>query len=102
MNSAAVAFPNEGVDAAREQIDPGYQGQGAVAFVLLIAHHVRAGARQRRTIRRGRADRLNSGLLVIGDDGLASLRALRGARRALSPLAPKRDLALDDQELHHA
>ena len=43
MNSAAVAFPNEGVDVAREQIDPGYQGQGAVAFVLVITHHGRAG-----------------------------------------------------------
>ena len=63
MNSAAVVFPDEGVDVAREQIDPGYQGQGAAAFVLVlvITHHGRAGARQRRTIRRGRADRLNSG-----------------------------------------
>jgi len=70
--AAAVAFPDEGVDVASEQIDPGYQGQGAVAFVLVITHHGRAGARQRRTIRLGRADRLNTGLLVIGDDGLAT------------------------------
>jgi hypothetical protein len=73
----------------------------SLAFVLVITHHGRAGARQRRTIRRGHADRLNTGLLVIGDDGLASLRALRGARRALSPLAQHRDSAIDAQDFRH-
>ena len=34
--SAAVAVPDEGVDLASEQIDPGQQAERAVAFVLMI------------------------------------------------------------------
>ena len=41
--AAAVALPDEGVDAASERIDPGYQGQGVVAFVFVITHHGQAG-----------------------------------------------------------
>jgi hypothetical protein len=59
---------------ASEQIDPGHQGQGAVAFVLVITPHGRADARQRRTIRRGRTDRLDPGFLAVRDDGKAAAR----------------------------
>src|SRR5262249_33714142 len=67
--AAAVAFLDEGVNVTGEQIDTGHQGQGAVAFVLVITHHGWAGAGQRRAIRRGRTDRLDPGLLVVRDDG---------------------------------
>ena len=43
--AAAVAFLDQGVDVTGEQIDTGHQGQGAVAFVLVITHHGWAGAR---------------------------------------------------------
>src|SRR6516164_6567595 len=70
--AAAVAFLDQGVDMASEQIDPGHQRQGAVAFVLVITPHGRTDARQRRTIRRGRTDRLDPGFLVVRDDGKAA------------------------------
>src|SRR5438309_11049263 len=36
--ATAVAFLDQGMDVTSEQIDPGHQGQGAVALVLVIAH----------------------------------------------------------------
>src|SRR5438045_7859521 len=69
--ATAVAFLDQGTDVTSEQIDPGHQGQGAVALVLVIAHHGRADAGQWRAIRRGRPDRLDSGFLVVRDEGEA-------------------------------
>src|ERR1700680_4495737 len=64
---AAMALFDKGVDLTGQKIDAGHQGQGAVALVLVIPHYARAGAGKWRTIRCGRADRLNTRLLVIGD-----------------------------------
>src|ERR1700760_5032275 len=50
--TTAVAFLNQSMDMTGEQIDTGHQGQRAVAFVLMIAHHSRAGAGQWRGVRR--------------------------------------------------
>src|SRR5438045_9048042 len=69
--ATAVAFLDQGMDVTSEQIDPGHQGQGAVALVLVIAHHGRADAGQWGAIRRGRPDRLDSGFLVVRDEGEA-------------------------------
>src|SRR5437762_3876925 len=81
--ATAVAFLDEGMDVTSEQIDPGHQGQRAVALVLVIAHHGRAGAGQWRAIRRGRSKRLDAGFLVVRDDGeaLATAAALSLALR---------------------
>src|SRR4051795_4229381 len=70
--ATAVTFLDQGMDVTVEQIDTGHQGQGAVALVLVIAHHGRAGAGQWRAIRRGRTDRLDAGFLVIRDEGEAA------------------------------
>ena len=75
------------MDMTTKQIDARHQGHGAVPLILVIAHHGRATARQWRQIRRGRADRLDAGLLVVGDDGEAPIHALAGACRALPVLA---------------
>src|SRR6476619_393784 len=73
--TAAVTFLDQSVDVTGEQIDTRHQGQGAVAFVLVITHNGRAGAGKRRAIRRGRTDRLNPGVLVVRDDGQAPATA---------------------------
>jgi hypothetical protein len=76
--AAAVAFLDQGMNVTGEQVDPGHQGQGTVAFVLVIAHHGRIGAGKWRTIRRGRTDRLIPGLSSEGqltDHLVASLTA---------------------------
>ena len=83
-----------------EQIDTGHQGQGAVALVLVIAHHGRAGAGQWRTIRRGRPDRLDSGFLVVRDEGeaLATAAILTSAL----PFRPQhRHLPVNTKDLGH-
>src|SRR3984893_18584294 len=66
--TTAVAFLDQSVDVTGEQIDARHQGEGAVAFVLVITHDGRAGAGKRRAIRRGRTDRLDPGFLVVRDD----------------------------------
>ena len=89
--TTAVAFLDQGMDVTGEQIDAGHQGQGAVAFVLMITHHGRAGAGKWRAIRRGRTDRLDPGFLVVRDDGeaaaIAAVLALLQLAHAASPLA---------------
>src|SRR4051812_46392401 len=50
----AVAFLDQRMNVTGEQIDAGHQSQGAVAFVLVITHHGRAGDGKWRAIRRGR------------------------------------------------
>src|ERR1700749_44733 len=54
--TTAVAFLDQSVDVTGEQIDARHQGQGAVAFVLVITHDGRAGAGKWREIRRGHPD----------------------------------------------
>jgi hypothetical protein len=66
--AAAMADFDQGVDLAGEQIDPGQQAERAMALVLTIARECRVGARHRRQIRRCGRDRLDSRLLVVGDN----------------------------------
>src|SRR5712691_12412085 len=73
--AAAVAFLDQGMDVTGEQIDPRHQSQGAVALILVIAHHGRAGAGKWRAIRRGGTDRLDPWFLVVRDDGEAAATA---------------------------
>src|SRR6202045_3262629 len=74
--TTAVAFLDQSVDVTGEQFDARHQGEGAVAFVLVITHDGRAGAGKRRADRRGRTDRLNPGFLVVRDDGEAPAAVL--------------------------
>jgi len=69
--AAPVALFDNGVDVTGQQIDARHQGQGAVAFVLVIAHYGGAGAGKWRTVRRGRADRLDPRFLIVRNDGKA-------------------------------
>src|ERR1700730_8364025 len=96
--ATAVAFLDQGMDVTGEQIDTGHQGQGAVALVLVIAHHGRAGARQWRASPRGRTDRLDAGFLVIRDEG----EAAAVLTSALLPFRPQyRHLPVDTKDLGH-
>ena len=86
-----MAFLDQSVDVTGEQIDTRHQGQGAVAFVLVITHDGRAGAGKRRAIRRGRTDgrfvtaMLRPGKRPSGQEIRAFVRRLVGALRALWP-----------------
>ena len=96
--AASVAILDEGVDLAGEQIDPRHQGQGAVALVLVIARQGRVSAERGRQVRGRRGDRLNAGLLIVGDDRHRIARLLfRGGRGLLDKL----HLAIDAQNLGH-
>src|ERR1700730_759215 len=66
--AAAVTLLDQGMDLPGEQINPGQQAERAMALVLMIARECRVGAGYRRQIRCCRSDRLDSRLLVIGDD----------------------------------
>src|ERR1700730_6010644 len=95
--TAAVAFLDQSVDVTGEQIDTRHQGQGAVAFVLVITHDGRAGAGKRRATGRGRTDRLNPGFLVVRDDDEAPAAVL-----ALCSFATQhRDLPVDTEDFGH-
>src|SRR6202048_5216598 len=63
--AAAVALPDERVDLAGEQIDPGQQAERAMAFVLMIPREARMAAWHWRQIRCRRGDGLDSRLLVV-------------------------------------
>src|SRR6185437_14761366 len=64
---------------------------------LKIARKGRIDARHRRQIRRRRRDRLDSGLLVVGDDRHPLARLPRPGGALLQDL----DLAIDTQDLRH-
>ena len=57
--AAAVALPDERVDLAGEQIDPGQQAERAMAFVLMIPREARMAAWHWRQIRCRRGDGLD-------------------------------------------
>src|SRR5712675_2198795 len=99
--AAAVTFLDQGVDLAGEQIDPGQQAERAVALVLMIARECRVGARYRRQIRRCGSDRLDSRLLVVGDDRDRLARFFRLFLRLGCSLFQHLDLAIDAQNLRH-
>lgn len=66
--AAAVTVLDQGMDLAGDKVDAGQQADRAVALVLELAREVRVHARFGRQVRGGRCNRLNAGLLVIGDD----------------------------------
>lgn len=80
--AAAVAISDQSVDLSGEQINPGQQAEGAMAFVLIIPRHGRMAAWHGRQIRRRRGDGLDSGLVIVGNDGdrLPRLLGLGGVR----------------------
>jgi hypothetical protein len=88
------------VNVTGEQIDTGHQGQCAVAFVLVIAHHGWAGAGQRRAIQRGRTDRLDPGLFVVRDNGEVAASAVL-VLDVLPFRSQHRHLPVDTQDLGH-
>src|SRR5246127_5376199 len=75
--ATAVAIPDERVDLAGEQIDPGQQAERAMAFVLMIPREARMAAWYWREIRCSLGDGLDSTLLVVRDDRDRLLRFLR-------------------------
>src|SRR5215469_5665909 len=100
--AAAVAFLDQGMDVTGEQIDTRHQGQGAVALVLVIAHHSRADAGKWRAIRRGRSDRLNPWFLVVRDDGEAPATAVLAlVLPAFSLATHHRHLPVDTEDFGH-
>jgi len=91
------------MDLTGEQIDPRHQGQGAVALVLVIAHHSRADAGKGRAIRRGRSNRLDPWFLVVRDDGEAPATAavLARALPAFSLATQHRHLPVNTEDFGH-
>jgi hypothetical protein len=79
--AAAMTILDQGVDFAGQQVDAGHQCHGAVALVFVVACEGRMHAGLRRQIGRCRGERLDAGLLVVGDDGdrLARLLVVEGA-----------------------
>src|SRR5690242_20319952 len=67
--ATAVALFDNGMYVSGEQIDARRQGQGAVAFVLVITHYGGAGAGKWRTVRRDRVDRVVPRFLNVRDEG---------------------------------
>src|SRR5215469_14133137 len=66
--TTAVAILDKGVNLTGQQIDAGQQADRAVTFVFMIAREGRVSTRLGRQIWCRRGDRLDPGLLVIGDD----------------------------------
>src|SRR5208337_3244097 len=96
--AAAVAVLDEGVNPAGEQVDAGQQTDRAVALILVIAREGRVLARLGRQVRSRGRDRLDAGLLVIGDDRHRIARLFFcGGRRLFDEL----HLAIDAQNLRH-
>jgi hypothetical protein len=95
--AAAMAVLDEGVNLASQQIDAGQQTDGAVTLVFMIAREGRCtpGSGGRSGLC---CDRLDTGLLVIGDDRHCIARLLfRGGSLLLDQL----DLTIDAQNLRH-
>jgi hypothetical protein len=57
------------MNLAGQKIDAGQQADSAMALVFMIAAEGRMHAGFGRQVRSRRGDRLDAGLLVIGDDG---------------------------------
>jgi hypothetical protein len=64
----AMAILDTGVNFAGEQVNPREQAQRAMTLVLMIARPARMRSRLRWQVRRGASDRLDTRLLVTGDD----------------------------------
>ena len=72
--SATVTVSDQGMNLSGEQVDPGQQAQRTVPLVLVITREGRVNAGFGRQIGRGRCDGLDSGFLVIRDDGYRLMR----------------------------
>ena len=96
--AAAVAILDQGVHLAGQQIDAGQQADRAVALVFMVACEGRMHAGFRGQIGGRRCDRLDTGLLVVGDDRhpVARLR-LRQGRSLLQDF----HLAINAQHFGH-
>jgi hypothetical protein len=79
--------------AAGEQVDASQQAQRAVALVFVVAREGRVRPKLRRQVGRSVADRLDAGLLVIGND--------RHAWAGRLVCAQDGDLAIDAEHLGH-
>jgi hypothetical protein len=66
--ATAVAVLDERMHSTSKQIDAGHQDHSAVALVLMVALRGGVGAGNRREIRSGIADRLNTRFLVIREE----------------------------------
>src|SRR4030088_461602 len=95
--AAAVTLLDQGMDLPGEKINSGQQAERAMALVLIIPRECRVGARHRRQIRCCRSDRLDSRLLVVGDNRHRLARFLRLVLRLGSGLFQDLDLAIDAQ-----
>ena len=86
--AAAVAILDQGVHLAGQQIDAGQQADRAVALVFMVACEGRMDAGFGRQIGGCCCDRLDTGLLVVGDDRhpVARLRLRQGLRGSGEPL----------------
>jgi hypothetical protein len=91
--AAAMAILDQGMDRAGDEIDARQQGYGAMTFIFMLAGKGRMHAGFWRQIRGSRGDRLDTGLLVIGDDRHGLARLLRRYGRRLEDL----HLAIDAQ-----
>src|SRR5450631_3674312 len=95
--AAAVTLLDQGMNPPGKQIDSGQQAERAMTLVLIIAREGRVGARHRRQIRCRRRNRLDSRLLVVGDDRHRFAWFLRFG----SGLFQNLDLAIDAQNYRH-
>ena len=66
--AAAMAILDESVNLAGKEVDPGQQTDRAVALILVVAREGRVLAGLGRQVGSRGGDRLDAGLLIIGDD----------------------------------
>jgi len=91
------------MDRAGEKIDAGQEGRRAVALVLVVARVGRMDAGLGRKVRCGLPDRLDAGLLVVGDDGDRPVGlACGGFHQDLDLLVDTQDLGHPGVEVHIA
>ncbi len=87
--AAAVAVLDQGVNLTIEQVDAGQQTDRAVALILVIAPEGRVLAGLGGQIRSRGRDRLDAGLLVIGDDRHRIARLFAAAAASLMSLTSR-------------
>ena len=96
--AAAMAVSDQGMDLAAEEVDAGQQTHRTVALVFIVAREGGMLAGDGGQVGGGRCDRLDAGLLVVGDDRhrVAGL-AFRCGGRGLDAL----HLPIDVQHVGH-